>query len=36
MDDFTSFMLRFIKRQRKGYDLIHANFFMSGLVAAKS
>ena len=34
MGPFTSYMLRFIKRQRRNYDLIHANFFMSGLVAA--
>ncbi len=34
MDDFTSFVMRFIKRQHKPYDIIHANFFMSGLVAA--
>jgi D-inositol-3-phosphate glycosyltransferase len=34
MGEFTAFMLRFFKRQRKPYDLVHANFFMSGLVAA--
>ncbi len=34
MDDFTAYMLRFMKKQRRTYDLIHANFFMSGLVAA--
>ncbi|MGE5137932.1 MAG: glycosyltransferase, partial [Rudaea sp.] len=34
MDDFTAYMLRFMKKQRRSYDLIHANFFMSGLVAA--
>lgn len=33
MDEFTRFVLRRI-RARGAYDLIHANFFMSGLVAA--
>jgi D-inositol-3-phosphate glycosyltransferase len=33
MDDFTEYMIRFC-RQRKSYDLMHANFWMSGLVAA--
>ena len=33
MDDFTRSVLRRI-RSRGAYDLIHANFFMSGLVAA--
>ena len=32
MDEFTAFVLRACRR--KPYDLIHANFFMSGLVAA--
>jgi D-inositol-3-phosphate glycosyltransferase len=35
MEQFTSYMLRFIKRQRQRYDLIHANFWMSGLVACE-
>jgi phosphoheptose isomerase len=35
MDDFTAFVLRYMKRQRKPYDLIHANFWMSGLVACE-
>lgn len=35
MEDFTAFVLRYIKRQRKTYDLIHANFWMSGLVACE-
>lgn len=35
MDEFTTFVLRFCKRQRKPYDLLHANFWMSGLVAAE-
>jgi D-inositol-3-phosphate glycosyltransferase len=34
MDDFRDYVLRFCKYQRKTYDLIHANFWMSGLVAA--
>ncbi|HEY2157901.1 MAG TPA: glycosyltransferase, partial [Isosphaeraceae bacterium] len=33
MGDFTAFALRCCQRGR-GYDLIHANFFMSALVAA--
>jgi glycosyltransferase involved in cell wall biosynthesis/phosphoheptose isomerase len=35
MDDFTRYLRRFIHFQRKPYDLIHANFWMSGLVAAE-
>ncbi len=35
MEPFTAAMLRFRKRQRVNYDLIHANFWMSGLVAAE-
>jgi len=34
MDEFTSNMLCFIEEQRLHYALIHANFFMSGLVAS--
>src|SRR5215212_1680158 len=34
MSDFTDYMIRFCRYQRKTYDLIHANFWMSGLVAA--
>jgi D-inositol-3-phosphate glycosyltransferase len=34
MDDFTAYMLRFCKCQRESYDLLHANFWMSGLIAA--
>src|SRR5437868_384210 len=33
MADFTSFVLKFARRQRRRYELIHANFFLSGLVA---
>jgi D-inositol-3-phosphate glycosyltransferase len=35
MDPFTEYMLQFCRCQRKAYDLIHANFWMSGLVAAE-
>lgn len=34
MDEFTSSMVRFIRRFQGRYELIHANFFMSGLVAS--
>lgn len=34
MEDFTAYVLQFCKRQ-PAYDLIHANFWMSGLVAAE-
>lgn len=39
MDEFREWMLKFFRRQeeaplRGAYDLIHAHFFMSGLVAA--
>jgi D-inositol-3-phosphate glycosyltransferase len=34
MDDFTKYVVGFFKRQRRPYDLVHANFFMSALVAA--
>jgi D-inositol-3-phosphate glycosyltransferase len=33
MQDFTAFMVSFCQLQ--SYDLVHANFFMSGLVAAE-
>ena len=35
MPAFVSFMRSFIKRKGLRYDLIHANFWMSGLVAAE-
>lgn len=35
MDEFTTSMVRFIRRLKLDYELIHANFFMSGLVASK-
>jgi D-inositol-3-phosphate glycosyltransferase len=34
MEEFTEYMVRFCRHQRKAYDLVHANFWMSGLVAA--
>lgn len=33
MDEFARYMLRFARRQSQPYDLAHANFFMSGMVA---
>jgi phosphoheptose isomerase len=35
MPEFTARMLQRIDRERAQYDLTHANFFMSGLVAAE-
>ena len=35
MDEFTRYVMGFFKRQRTPYDLVHANFFMSALVAAR-
>lgn len=35
MKSFTEYMLQFCRCQRNAYDLIHANFWMSGLVAAE-
>jgi D-inositol-3-phosphate glycosyltransferase len=35
MQDFTDYMVQFCRHQRKTYDLVHANFWMSGLVAAE-
>jgi glycosyltransferase involved in cell wall biosynthesis/phosphoheptose isomerase len=34
MGEFTAWMTRFFRRERRGYDLVHANFWMSALVAA--
>src|SRR5947209_9014161 len=34
MGAFADYLLRFCKCQRESYDLVHANFWMSGLVAA--
>ncbi|MFP5390621.1 MAG: glycosyltransferase [Gammaproteobacteria bacterium] len=33
MDEFARFMVRYIRRHNLDYDIVHANFFMSGLVA---
>lgn len=35
MDEFSANMIRFIGRWQLDYELIHANFFMSGLVASR-
>ncbi len=35
MPEFTSYVLRFCRRQRIPYDLLHANFFMSAMTAAE-
>lgn len=34
MDEFTASMVQLIRRLRLEYELVHANFFMSGLVAS--
>ncbi|WP_051155281.1 glycosyltransferase family 4 protein [Noviherbaspirillum massiliense] len=33
VDQFSRFVVRFARRQKVPYDLFHANFFMSGMVA---
>ncbi|HEY8609256.1 MAG TPA: glycosyltransferase family 1 protein [Noviherbaspirillum sp.] len=33
MEQFARFMIRFARREKIPYDLVHANFFMSGIVA---
>jgi D-inositol-3-phosphate glycosyltransferase len=35
MDRFGSFVIRFARRQKIPYSLVHANFFMSGMVARR-
>ncbi|MCF0069625.1 glycosyltransferase family 1 protein [Dyadobacter sp. CY261] len=35
MDEFSKNMIRFIGQRHMEYELIHANFFMSGLVASR-
>ncbi|TLV03407.1 glycosyltransferase family 4 protein [Dyadobacter luticola] len=35
MDEFSENMIRFIKNLGNSYELVHANFFMSGLVASR-
>ncbi|PTB22461.1 glycosyltransferase family 1 protein [Trinickia symbiotica] len=36
MPEFADFLLGFCRRERRQYDVIHANFFMSGLAALKT
>ncbi|WP_292931937.1 glycosyltransferase family 1 protein [Noviherbaspirillum sp.] len=33
MEQFGRFVIRFARRQKMRYDIVHANFFMSGMVA---
>lgn len=33
MDDFSAYLMRYVGRQPTGYDVIHANFFMSAMAA---
>lgn len=33
MDDFSAYLMRYVGRQPAGYDVIHANFFMSAMAA---
>jgi D-inositol-3-phosphate glycosyltransferase len=33
MDEFTTEMIRFIRKEKRRYELVHAHFFMSALVA---
>jgi glycosyltransferase involved in cell wall biosynthesis len=35
MDEFAAFLIEFFRRERDPYQVIHANFFMSGLAALK-
>ncbi|HXG39917.1 MAG TPA: glycosyltransferase [Candidatus Limnocylindrales bacterium] len=35
MADFSAWMIRHVGRSRPAYDLVHANFWMSGLVACE-
>jgi hypothetical protein len=35
MAEFAAYLRRFFEQQRQPYDLIHANFWMSGLVACE-
>lgn len=35
MEEFSLFMIKYISERKKNFDLIHSNFFMSGLVASK-
>jgi D-inositol-3-phosphate glycosyltransferase len=36
MEEFTRFLCRFVGRQSQRYDVLHANFFMSGLAAQRA
>lgn len=36
MDEFSDYLYRFIGHEERRYDLIHANFFMSGYAALRS
>lgn len=33
MDEFSAYLVRYFGAQRQGYDVIHANFFMSAMAA---
>lgn len=35
VDDFARFVTRFCRRQPQRYDVVHANFFMSGMIAQR-
>jgi glycosyltransferase involved in cell wall biosynthesis len=35
MDQFARFMIHFVQRNAIQYDVVHANFFMSGMVASQ-
>jgi glycosyltransferase involved in cell wall biosynthesis len=35
MDEFAAFLIEFFRRESQPYDVMHANFFMSGLAALK-
>ncbi|MDQ0141900.1 glycosyltransferase family 4 protein [Cupriavidus necator] len=36
MEDFGAFLTDFVRRDATGYDVLHANFFMSGLAALRA
>ncbi len=36
MDELTTNLLRYVRQRRRSYDVVHANFWMSGLVAAEA
>ncbi|SOZ60817.1 putative Glycosyl transferase, group 1 [Cupriavidus taiwanensis] len=36
MEDFGAFLAEFVRRDATGYDVLHANFFMSGLAALRA